>query len=80
MIRISKYNQFIAENEKNLIDLSNEKIGYKIREQTLQRVPYLIIIGDKEVEDGKITLRHRDGNDLGSMSVDEFIRLTRVEC
>ncbi len=69
-----------ASNIRCNIDLSNEKIGYKIREQTLKRVPYLIIIGDKEVEDGKITLRHRDGNDLGSMSVDEFIRLTRVEC
>jgi threonyl-tRNA synthetase len=55
------------------IDLSNEKIGYKIREQTLQRIPYLIIVGDKEMEKNEITIRHRDGQDLGSMSVSDFI-------
>ena len=56
------------------IDLSNEKIGYKIRENTLQKIPYLIIIGDKEVDTATITVRRRDGSDLGSMSVDNFIQ------
>lgn len=73
-------NELKKANIRCNIDLSNEKIGYKIREQTLQRVPYLIIIGDKEVENSKITLRHRDGDDLGSMSVNEFIQLIQAEC
>ncbi|MBY0378873.1 MAG: threonine--tRNA ligase, partial [Burkholderiales bacterium] len=61
------------------IDLSNEKVGYKIREQTLQRVPYLLIIGDKELTDGTITIRYRDGNDLGSMTINQFMQLVRSE-
>ena len=52
------------------IDLRNEKIGFKIREHTLQKVPYLIIIGDKEVENNLVTLRSRDGTDLGVMTID----------
>jgi threonyl-tRNA synthetase len=51
-------------------DLRNEKIGFKIREHTLQKVPYLLIIGDKEVENNLVTVRARDGQDLGSMTVD----------
>ena len=52
-------------------DLRNEKIGFKIREHTLQKVPYLIIIGDKEVEQGLVTLRSRDGTDLGQLSIEQ---------
>ncbi len=66
--------QLIANGFRCNIDLSNEKIGYKIRENTLQKIPYLIIIGDKEVENATITVRRRDGSDLGSMSVDTFIQ------
>lgn len=51
-------------------DLRNEKIGFKIREHTLQKVPYLLIIGDKEVDNQQVTVRLRDGSDLGSMSID----------
>lgn len=51
-------------------DLRNEKIGFKIREHTLQKVPYLLIIGDKEVEQNQVTLRSREGKDLGAMSID----------
>jgi threonyl-tRNA synthetase len=51
-------------------DLRNEKIGFKIREHTLQKVPYLLIIGDKEVEQNLVTLRSREGKDLGAMSID----------
>lgn len=51
-------------------DLRNEKIGFKIREHTLQKVPYLLIIGDKEVENGLVAVRTRDGTDLGVMTVD----------
>jgi threonyl-tRNA synthetase len=66
--------QLIASGFRCNIDLSNEKIGYKIRENTLQKIPYLIIIGDKEVETATITVRRRDGSDLGSMSVNTFIQ------
>lgn len=54
------------------LDLRNEKIGFKIREHTLQRVPYLIVIGDKEVENQQVAVRTRTGEDLGVMSIQEF--------
>jgi len=53
-------------------DLRNEKIGYKIREHTLQRVPYLLVIGDREKESGTVAVRTRAGEDLGSMSLEAF--------
>ena len=53
-------------------DLRNEKIGFKIREHTLQRVPYLLVVGDREVESGTVSVRTRGGEDLGSMSVADF--------
>jgi threonyl-tRNA synthetase len=54
------------------IDLRNEKIGFKIREHSMQRTPYLIIIGDKELEDQSITVRSQKGEDLGSLAIDDF--------
>ncbi|MDR9426432.1 MAG: His/Gly/Thr/Pro-type tRNA ligase C-terminal domain-containing protein, partial [Marinobacter sp.] len=54
-------------------DLRNEKIGFKIREHTLQRVPYMLVIGDKELENNTVTVRTRSGEDLGSMSVADLI-------
>ncbi|QEY58546.1 threonine--tRNA ligase [Pseudomonas sp. C27(2019)] len=56
-------------------DLRNEKIGFKIREHTLLKVPYLLVIGDREVETQTIAVRTRGGEDLGSMSVDQFSEL-----
>ena len=53
-------------------DLRNEKIGFKIREYTLQRVPYLLVVGDREVEQGRLAVRDRKGQDLGSLSVADF--------
>ncbi|PWV58345.1 threonine--tRNA ligase [Plasticicumulans acidivorans] len=53
-------------------DLRNEKIGFKIREHTLQKVPYLLVIGDREVETGSVAVRTRVGKDLGVMSVESF--------
>jgi len=53
-------------------DLRNEKIGFKIREHTLQKVPYLLVVGDKEVESGSVAVRTRSGEDLGTMLIDEF--------
>ncbi|MEQ1513130.1 MAG: threonine--tRNA ligase [Lysobacteraceae bacterium] len=54
-------------------DLRNEKIGYKIREHTLQRVPYLLVVGDREKENGLVAVRTRAGEDLGSMSIADFV-------
>ncbi|MDF0534353.1 threonine--tRNA ligase [Shewanella sp. A32] len=53
-------------------DLRNEKIGFKIREHTLQRVPYLLVVGDQEMENREVAVRTRDGVDLGKMSIDAF--------
>ncbi|WP_461538530.1 threonine--tRNA ligase [Spongorhabdus nitratireducens] len=53
-------------------DLRNEKIGFKIRQHTLERVPYLLVIGDKEMESGTVAVRTRNGEDLGSMSLEDF--------
>jgi threonyl-tRNA synthetase len=55
-------------------DLRNEKIGFKIREHTLAKVPYLLVVGDREVENGTIAVRTRSGEDLGSMPVEAFAR------
>ena len=60
-------------------DLRNEKIGYKIREHTLQRVPYLLVVGDREKDNGMLSVRTRGGEDLGSMSVDDFAARLRQE-
>ena len=53
-------------------DLRNEKIGFKIREAQLQKIPYMLIIGDKEVENGVVAVRSRKGGDLGTMSLEDF--------
>ena len=60
-------------------DLRNEKIGFKIREHTLQRVPYLLVVGDREVEQGQLAVRGRKGEDLGSLSVDAFLGMLAEE-
>lgn len=52
-------------------DLRNEKIGFKIREHTLQRVPYLLVVGDREVEAGEVALRDRKGQDLGTLGLEQ---------
>ena len=54
-------------------DTRSEKVGYKIREAQLQKIPYMLIIGDKEKENGTVSVRHRQDGDLGAMTVDAFI-------
>jgi threonyl-tRNA synthetase len=54
-------------------DLRNEKIGFKIREHTIQRVPYLLVVGEKEAENGTVAVRTRAGEDLGAISIDAFV-------
>ena len=60
-------------------DLRNEKIGFKIREHTIQKVPYLLVVGDREVDNEQVAVRARNGDDLGSMSIDDFSRLLETE-
>ena len=56
-------------------DLRNEKIGFKIRGHSMQRVPYLLVVGDKEIDSGSVSVRTRDGEDMGSMLLDEVAEL-----
>ncbi|MBN48186.1 MAG: threonine--tRNA ligase [Spongiibacteraceae bacterium] len=60
-------------------DLRNEKIGFKIREHTIQKVPYLLVIGDKEVENQTVAVRARQGEDLGTMTWDQFAELLATD-
>jgi len=60
-------------------DLRNEKVGFKIREHTLQRVPYLLVAGDKEVAANLLSVRTRNGKDLGTMTLETFIERLRIE-
>ena len=57
------------------LDLRNEKITYKIREHSMQKLPYLLVVGDKEMEAGAVAVRARGGKDLGVMSLDAFVQL-----
>ncbi|MBP4132751.1 threonine--tRNA ligase [Gallibacterium anatis] len=58
-------------------DLRNEKIGFKIREHTLKRVPYMLVCGDKEIAEGKVAVRTRKGADLGTFTVEEFTEILK---
>jgi threonyl-tRNA synthetase len=60
-------------------DLRNEKIGFKIREHTLGKVPYLAVVGDKEVEHNAVAVRTRKGEDLGTMSIEAFEKLLQED-
>ena len=61
-------------------DLRNEKLSFKIREAQLQKTPYMLVIGDKEVEQGTVTARYRDGKNLDPMTPDEFVDFVISEC
>jgi threonyl-tRNA synthetase len=61
------------------LDERQEKIGYKIREAQLQKIPYMLVVGDKEVAEGTVSVRSRSGGDLGPDTVDEFVRKARQE-
>ncbi len=76
---ISTYNKLIEKGYRAEVDVRNEKIGFKIREHTLQKIPYLMIIGDKEQKDGQMTVRQLGGNDLGSMSLKDFVNILDTE-
>jgi threonyl-tRNA synthetase len=61
------------------LDDRQEKIGYKIREAQLQKVPYMLVVGDREAAEGTISVRSRTGGDLGARGVDDFIRQALAE-
>ena len=76
----SKYVEDLTRSMKNKgfrveNDLRNEKIGFKIREHTIQKIPYLLVIGDREVESNTLAVRLSDGKDLGNMTAPEFINI-----
>jgi threonyl-tRNA synthetase len=78
---------YVAEVAQTLVDkglrveadLRNEKVGYKIREHTLQKIPYLLVVGDREKEAGAVSVRTRSGEDLGSMPLAAFIERLQTE-
>ena len=78
-----KHDQYTRDVEKRLkargvrviSDLRNEKVGFKIREHTLQAVPFLLIVGDREVENDEVAVRTQGGEDLGSMTIEETVKL-----
>jgi len=61
-------------------DFRNEKLGFKIREAQMQKVPYMLVIGDREMEEGKVTPRFKDGKNLDSMTCDAFVQFVTDEC
>ncbi|NDA15445.1 MAG: threonine--tRNA ligase, partial [Gammaproteobacteria bacterium] len=75
-----KQSEFVLDTEKRLkkqglrveSDLRNEKIGYKIRQSTLRRIPYLLVVGDREKAEGTVAVRTREGQDLGTIAVSEL--------
>jgi threonyl-tRNA synthetase len=82
-----KQEKFVNKVEKKLkkqglrviSDLRNEKIGFKIREHSMQRYPYILVAGDREMENNEISVRQRGGKDLGSMPVEALIKLINQE-
>ncbi|MFV2005500.1 MAG: threonine--tRNA ligase [Gammaproteobacteria bacterium] len=69
----------VSQGFKVELDLRNEKVGYKIREHILQRVPYMLVIGDRELETNTVAVRTRSGEDLGAMSVDDLASMFSSE-
>ena len=82
--RTNEYAQSIADQLNALgmrveTDLRNEKIGYKIREAQMQKIPYMLVVGDKEAEAGTVSVRTRNGGDMGAMELDAFIAQIQEE-
>ena len=77
------HNEYVADFAKKLkkhgfrvqTDLRNEKVGFKIREHTLQRVPYILVVGDQEKADGTVNVRARGGNNLGSFTFEQLLQM-----
>lgn len=74
------HNKLIEAGIRSERYFDNEKLGYKIRQAQMQKIPYMLVIGDKEIEAGSVAPRSRDGKNLGSLPVDEFIALLQEIC
>ena len=61
------------------VDDRSEKLGYKLREAQLEKVPYMLVAGDKDIENGVISVRSRKNGDMGAMTIDEFIKMAAEE-
>ncbi|MFZ1828300.1 MAG: threonine--tRNA ligase, partial [Candidatus Competibacteraceae bacterium] len=72
-------NALMQQGFRALSDLRNEKIGFKIREHTLQRIPYLLVVGDREMETETLAVRTRTGQDLGNMSLPVFVERLQAD-
>jgi threonyl-tRNA synthetase len=72
-------NRLVDQGFRVISDLRNEKISYKIREHSLQKLPYQLVVGDKEVQAGTVAVRTRSGEDLGAMSLEAFIARLQTE-
>ena len=68
-----------AEGIRAKTDLRNDKIGFKIREHTLMHIPYLVVCGAREAEQGQVAVRTRKGADLGTMSIEDLIKLVKSD-
>jgi threonyl-tRNA synthetase len=66
-----------SEGVRTELSIENEKVSYKIRAATLRKVPYLVIIGDREVSEQKVTVRKRSGENIGPYAIDEFIEIIK---
>ena len=72
-------NQLKAAGVRVSIDDRNEKIGKKIRDTELQRVPYMLVVGEKEVSEGRVSIRRQGKGDAGTMSIEEFVTVITRE-
>ncbi len=66
-----------SEGFRTVLNIDNEKVSYKIRAATLRKVPYLVIIGDREISEQKVTVRKRSGENIGPFAIDEFIEIIK---
>ena len=71
--------QLDAQGYRVEVDARNEKIGKKIREAQLEKVPYMLIVGDRDIENGTVSPRHRAEGDLGAMSIDAFTAILKED-
>jgi threonyl-tRNA synthetase len=74
------YSRLIDADVRVEKDFRNEKLGYKIREAQMMKVPYMLVIGDREMESERISPRERNGENLGIIGVDDFVDLIREKC
>jgi threonyl-tRNA synthetase len=73
------HGKLVAAGIRSRLDLRNEKIGRKIREATLEKIPYMLVLGDREVEEGTVSVRDRTDGDLGTFSIEDFVARVKEE-